>query len=201
MITRADFGCEFETRDEGDGVAAFTGIASTNREDSYGTVIEARAFEPIGHVVMLRDHDTSQVIGGWRSFEQHGGELLVEGELNLGVEKARETYSLLKRKHLTGLSVGFSIRDPDHDIYRDEKTRRRHIRKAILRECSIVAFPATPGAAITSVRSVDEWLTIHGLEREALDELQGLLRGEETASDLRGAVEGLLAELKARARS
>jgi len=198
MITRADFGCEFECRDEGDDVAAFTGIASTNREDAYGTVIEPGAFEPIGHVVLLRDHNKSWVLGGFRSFEQHGNELLVEGELNLGVEKARETYALMKRGHLTGLSVGFNVPDPERDIVHDQKSRRRHIRKAVLRECSIVAFPATPGAAITSVRSVDEWLSAHGVEREELDELMGILKGDEASAQVRGAVEGLLAELKRR---
>jgi len=190
MITRADFGCEFECRDDGEGVATFTGIASTRKEDSYGTIIDPGAFEPIGkNVPMLRDHDRTQVIGGWRSFEQHGDELLVEGELNLGVEKAsRETYALLKRRHLTGLSVGFNIANPERDIVHDERSRRRHIRKAVLRECSVVAFPATPGAAITAVRSVDEWLSAYGLEREELDELLGILKGDEAAVNLCGAV-------------
>ena len=80
----------------------------------------------------------------------------------------------------------------------DQKSRCRHIRKAVLRECSIVGFPAAPGARITSVRSVDEWLLAHGLEREELDELIGILKGDEAATHLRGAVEGLLAELKRR---
>jgi len=47
-------------------------------------VIDPGAFEPIGHVVMLRDHDHTQVIGGWKAFQQRGDELHVEGELNLG---------------------------------------------------------------------------------------------------------------------
>jgi len=51
---------------------------------------------------------------------------------------------------------------------------------------------------VVEVRSVDEWLSAHCLERAELDELLGILKGDEAAAHLRGAVQGLLAELKAR---
>src|SRR5215472_13808064 len=108
--------CEFETKDEGTEKATFSGIASTADADSHNDVIEAGAFDPIARksngepdVTMLRDHDRSQVIGGWTAFRQIGRQLHVEGELCLTVEKARETYALLKRGFLSGLSVGFMI--------------------------------------------------------------------------------------------
>lgn len=140
--------------------------------------------------------------GGWKSFEQRGEELDVAGEVNLGVERARETYALLKRGHLTGLSVGFNVANPERDIVRDHQSRRR-IRKAVLRECSIVGFPATPGARITGVRSVDSWLAEHGLEAEALEELVAIVKADRQAlpSDLtavRSAWDDLVAQLKGR---
>jgi hypothetical protein len=71
-VITSNYSCAFECRSERDGVATFTGIASTSCEDAYGTVIDPGAFEPIGHVVMLRDHDHTQVIGCWKAFQQRG---------------------------------------------------------------------------------------------------------------------------------
>jgi hypothetical protein len=86
----------------------FTGIASTSDCDSDNDIIEAGAFDPIPmrtapgggsvpNVLMLRDHDRTQIIGGWRSFKQLGSQLLVDGELCLAVPKTRETHTLMKR--------------------------------------------------------------------------------------------------------
>lgn len=182
-------GCTFafETKAEDDTVAVFSGIASTADIDSQHDVIETGAFDPIARkdtgepdVLMLRDHDRSKVIGGWTDFTQHGHQLLVEGELCLAVEAARETYALMKRRFLSGISVGFQL--PEDGFKIDYKNRRRHIQKAILRECSIVAFPANAGARIISVKQDNdfwEWLSSRGfkdediylLEREGLDAL------------------------------
>ena len=40
--------------------------------------------------LLLRDHDRTQRIGGWRKFTQEGRQLVVKGELCLVVAKARE---------------------------------------------------------------------------------------------------------------
>ena len=85
---------------------------------------------------------------------------------------------MLQRRHLTGLSVGFNVADPERDIVHDQRSRRRHVRKAVLRECSIAGFPATPGARITGVRSVDTWLVKHGLEADALEELVAIVKAD-----------------------
>jgi HK97 family phage prohead protease len=154
----SELNCAFETKSETDDVATFTGIASTSDVDAHNDIVEAGAFDPIARkasgepdVIMLRDHDRSSVIGGWKSFVQQGSQLIVEGELCLAVEKARETYALLKKGFLSGLSVGFNV--PQDGIKWDRSTGRRTIRKAILKECSIVALPANPGARIVSVKS------------------------------------------------
>jgi len=151
--------CAFETKDEKDDSATFSGVASTSDLDLQNDIIEAGAFDPIPHksngepdVLMLRDHDRSQIIGGWSKFEQRGTELRVEGTLCLAVEKARETYALMKRRFLSGLSVGYSIRDRSAIKY-DDRLGRRIIRKATLRECSIVGLPANRGARVLNVKS------------------------------------------------
>lgn len=181
MQKSSDLKCQFECKNEDDAVGTFTGIASTSDADSDNDVIEAGAFEPIPmksgpggevpNVLMLRDHDRTQIIGGWRSFRQQCNELLVEGELCLAVPKARETHELMKHGFLSGISVCFTVSDRNH-ISVDQKSGRRTIKKATLRECSIVGFPANANARITSVKSeVDSWLIERGFESGDLERL------------------------------
>jgi len=159
----SEFACEFEVKSEGEKAATFSGVASTNDVDSHNDIIVAGAFDPIKtkvtpdgtlipNVMMLRDHDRSQVIGGWRSFKQDGNHLRVEGELTLEVALARETHALMKKGYIGGLSVGFGVRSFD-DIHIDEKTGRRTIKKGVLREVSIVGFPANERARVLNVKS------------------------------------------------
>jgi uncharacterized protein len=167
----SDLTCDFETKAEANDTATFSGIASTSDVDAHNDIVEAGAFAPIPmksngepDVLMLRDHDRSQIVGGWTRFEQRGGELHVEGELCLAVEKARETYALMRRGFLRGLSVAFNI--PTNGIKRGENGRR-HITKATLRECSIVAFPANLGARVLNVKSdVASFLASRGFADE-----------------------------------
>ena len=153
-----ELACAFETKSEADHVATFSGIASTCDVDLANDIIEAGAFDPIARkangdpdVLMLRDHDRTQVIGGWKHFAQSGRQLHVEGELCLEVEKARETYALLKRGFLSGLSVGYTFKRGD--VTYDTSKGGHRVRKATLRECSIVARPANNLARVTAVKA------------------------------------------------
>ena len=168
--------CEFDTKEAKEETAAFSGVASTSDIDSHCDIIEAGAFDPIAKrangepdVAMFRDHDRSQVVGGWRSVKQQGQQLIVEGELVLEVEKARETYALLKRGYLSGLSVGFNIPDRTGIKY-DDRNGRRIIKKATLKECSIVSMPANINARVLNVKSdVNDLLSSCGLNDEDVD--------------------------------
>lgn len=173
-----DLTCAFETANErkveGADTATFSGVASTSNVDLQNDIIVAGAFEPIPlkqngepDVLLLRDHDHKQLIGGWTSFIQNGGELLVEGELCLGVERARETYQLMKRGFLSGLSVGFNIADEKGAVKLDQRAHRRYIHKANLKECSIVAAPANRGARVRHVKDeLAELFRPSGMTRE-----------------------------------
>ena len=74
----------------------------------------------------------------------------VEGELELEVEKARETFALMmKRGVLKGLSIGY-------DTMRDVITNGvRHLQELKLYEVSIVTFPMNELATVSSVKSED----------------------------------------------
>jgi len=171
-----DLNCVFETKDEKNDAATFTGVASTSDLDLQNDIIEAGAFDPIPHkatgepdVVMLRDHDRSNVVGGWTRFAQIGSELHVQGTLCLAVEKARETYALLKARYLTGLSVGYMIPDRSAVKY-DDRNGRRIIKRATLKECSIVALPANRNARVLQVKSeFGDWLARCGLSDIDID--------------------------------
>lgn len=187
-----DLKCQFECKNEDDSVGTFTGVASTTDVDADGDIIAAGAFDPIPmkrgpngdvpNVLLLRDHDRTQIIGGWKSFMQHGNELQVEGELCLDIPKAAETHSLMKRGYLSGLSVCFSINDPKH-IGKD-KAGRRVIKKGVLRECSIVGFPSNAQARITGVKSeVDAWLIERGFASGDLEKLLQSLRKQNGFDD------------------
>jgi len=168
-----DLNCEFEIKSESDKAAVFTGIASTSDKDSDNDIIADGALQPIPRlkdIKMLRDHNRAEVIGGWNVFRQQGSQLYVEGELLVNdIAKARETHALMKRGYLDGLSIGFQVKSLA-DIHFDERTGTRTIKKAILRECSIVAFPANRHARVHSVKSeLNEWLTERGLEPDDLE--------------------------------
>ena len=92
----AELTCKFDTEDTISDAAVFSGVASTTDLDVQGDIVEAGVFEPINakQLPLLRDHDRTQVIGGWRKFTQEGRQLVVKGELCLVVAKARETHAL-----------------------------------------------------------------------------------------------------------
>lgn len=177
----SDLTCTFEITKSSDDDGSFTGIASTADLDVQNDIIEPGAFDPIAvnrrtggpDVLMLRDHDIKSIIGGWTSFKQQSNRLLVEGQLCLEVEKARETYALMKRGFLTGLSIGFSA-NKDDIIY--SRNGKRHVRKGILKECSIVAAPANQNARILNVKdcgcqddelvNIKQWLAARGLTED-----------------------------------
>lgn len=140
-------------------IATFTGVARRIDEpDSNRRFIESFAPIPLKangepDVLLLRDHDRTQVIGGFKSIVQDGARLVCEGALCLAVEKARETHELMKRKYLNGLSVGWTAEDDD--IRFDEKKRLVMFRNAKLGEISVVARQAQTSARVHRVNASD----------------------------------------------
>ena len=191
--------CEFEAAEVKEETATFTGVASTDDVDAHGDVIEAGAFEPINarSILMLRDHDRTQVIGGWSYFAQEGKYLTVEGELCLSVNKARETYALMKRGHLGGLSVGFNI--PDRNAIKQSRGGGSIISKAMLVECSIVGRPANKGARVINVKSIlkDCGLSDDDAEIAAREGVEVLLEHRVSEIDATREIRALITQLKA----
>lgn len=155
-MIRSDFAIEgLEVKAAEDSIGVFSGIASTSDIDRGGDVIKAGAFGDvkIKNIPMLWAHDMRAVIGGWKSIDTSGNQIKVEGELNLDVPLGAQTYALLSKGHVNGLSVGFMIK-PGGAAY-DEKTGIRKITAGELIEISVVPVPANTKARIKRVKSAD----------------------------------------------
>ncbi len=147
-------------KEEGE-IGAFSGYASVfGNVDSYGDIVEPGAFSRTMQnriaatgrpdFVILWNHDPHEPIGVTVEMAEDERGLRVTGQLNLGVQRARETYALLKQGALSGLSIGYRTIKETVDA-----TGIRHLKELRLYEWSPVTFPANESALIDTVKSED----------------------------------------------
>jgi HK97 family phage prohead protease len=98
---------------------------------------------------MLWQHDSGEVVGVWPEIVEDDKGLKVKGELILDVPQAAVARSLMQKRAVKGLSIGY--RTLDYDI--DRTTGARRLKKVELWEISLVTFPMLPEAQITSVKA------------------------------------------------
>lgn len=125
--------------------------------DSYGDVIAPGAYADSlrSHATngtmpkMFWQHDTHQPIGKWLSASEDEKGLLLRGKLNMGVQRGREAYELLKEGDIDGLSIGYRIKaysvDNDTGVWTLEKLD--------LVEVSVVSIGANENATVASVKA------------------------------------------------
>jgi HK97 family phage prohead protease len=143
-----DFKFSIEDMDEEKG--SFSGYGSIfDVVDSYGDMIKPGAFRR-KQFPLLWSHNLLEPIGVFSGKEDEKG-LVVNGQLNIDVQRAREVRSLMKQGAVEGLSVGFQTLDEG----RDKESGARLIKEIKLWEISPVVFPACPGAMIEEVRAVE----------------------------------------------
>jgi HK97 family phage prohead protease len=130
--------------------------------------------QPIGLVTAVTDTDD-----GWH----------VAGRLS-EVAQAAEAYTLLRDGVITRLSIGFEPRE-----YRVDEDGVTHWTKVIVREVSLVTFPAYDGAQITDVRhQPPHTTTTHQEDRTMTDDLSAQLATlTGTVTDLSRALDQLRA--------
>jgi len=125
--------------------------------DSYGEVVAKGAFaESLKElkaksriVPILWQHRASEPIGVYELIEEDDHGLKVRGRLLIeDVAQAREAYALLKAGAVTGLSIGYWVRQASYD----EKTGIRTLIKLDLVEVSLVTFPAKDDARVEAVK-------------------------------------------------
>lgn len=133
----------------------FEGYASKfGDRDQGGDTVMKGAFKnslsqrKVKGVKMLWQHDPSYPIGVWDEIKEDATGLLVRGRLLTTVQKAKETYELMKAGVIDGLSIGYrTIKS-----LRDDATGFRQLKEVDLWEISLVTFPMLTSATVTSVK-------------------------------------------------
>jgi HK97 family phage prohead protease len=141
------FTCVFEVKTDGLQPYEFEGLASVyNVLDAQGDVVDPGAFAGASEEVpLLWNHDSSTVIGKVVLSDSPLG-LMVRGQLNPGVARAKEIWSLLMQRAITGLSIGYNV---VRQVYKDGA---RHLQEIALHEVSVTPFPAQPLATVSAVK-------------------------------------------------
>lgn len=99
---------------------------------------------------LLWQHDAQQPIGAWREIYEDGHGLFVRGDLFIAdIARAREAYRLVKESVVSGLSIGYRVRQS----HRDAASGVRVLTEVELLEISMVTFPANAQARVTAVKS------------------------------------------------
>lgn len=142
-----------------DETGEFEGYGSTfgGEPDSYGDVIVSGAFK-----TSLKDHKTrktmpkmfwqhepGEVIGKWVEATEDDAGLMLKGRLNMGVQRGREAYALLKEGDIDGLSIGYRIKR--HEI--DDDTGVWYLKELDVLEVSVVSIGANSNATVSSVKA------------------------------------------------
>lgn len=153
----------------------FVGLASTFQVDSDGDQMMPGTFTKAlqklsddgkSQVQMKFMHFRSEIIGGFptgKAFEDVNG-FMVEGQINLDVQRGREAFSLMKQGVITDMSIGFFIKSANVD----NENQTREINEIDLVEISLVDLPANPGANILEVKTVTPFLDLPLADQERI---------------------------------
>jgi len=132
---------------------AFTGYAAVfNNVDLGGDTIAPGAFtktirDKQNHPI-LWSHRMGEVLGVNKSYKEDDHGLMVEGQLVLSVQRAKEAYDLMKAGAVTGLSIGYETVADEYNYDTDVRT----LKEVKLWEYSFTAFPMNPEAQVTGVK-------------------------------------------------
>ncbi len=151
---------DFEVKLEGSkGGAEFEGYGSVfGALDSYNELVAPGAFtksiaeiKASGRALpVLWNHNSSEPIGKYSDLAEDAHGLKVKGELLVeSVGRAKETAALIAAGVVSGLSIGYFVKD----YSRDEETGVITLKELRLREVSIVTFPANAEARIETIKA------------------------------------------------
>lgn len=152
---------DFALEVKADGVSddgSFEGYGSVfGVVDSYQEIVAPDAFaESLAElaaknrrVPVLWQHRSDQPIGVYSDLTEDETGLFVKGKLLIDeVGQAKEAHALMKAGAVTGLSIGYWVRESTYD----EKTGIRTLTKLDLVEVSLVTFPANDDARVEAVK-------------------------------------------------
>ena len=183
----------YELKANGD-TGTFTGYGSVfNVTDRGGDIVAPGAFtdtlaasKTAGRLpALLWQHRQAEPIGVYTSMEEDAIGLRVEGKLALKTARGAEAYELMKMGAISGLSIGYRVRDDSFD----RVTGVRTIKKADLIELSLVTLPMNDAARVASVKNIEDLESLAEIERHLRD-AGGFSRSEATAlvSRIKGVI-------------
>ena len=156
----------------------FTGLAAVyDAPDMVGDVIRPGAFaksiaEQGAGKPLLWSHRQDMPIGLGRIEDSTRG-LLIHGEIDRADPDGATAYNRLTKGTVKGLSIGFTVDNPDSIRYEGGS---RYLSEIRLHEVSLVAIPAQPAAQVLDVKSLSA--TAAWIDRLAVGELTDELRRE-----------------------
>jgi len=148
-----------------EGSLKFSGYASVfDGLDSYGDTIKAGAYKNTIEVrdrpVQLRWNHYGPVIGKFTEIYEDEKGLFVSGELTKGHSVAEDTAALLRHGAISGMSIGYVVKDSEQDGV------VRVLKDIELFEISIVETPADNNAHITTVKSATKLKDVEQILRQ-----------------------------------
>lgn len=100
-------------------------------------------------VPVLWQHRSSEPIGAWSDLREDDHGLFGKGSILLDAgDMERRAYAHMRARTVTGLSIGYWVRESSYD----EKTGIRTLTKLDLVEISLVTFPANDDARVEAVK-------------------------------------------------
>lgn len=177
-----DFSCELKANGD---TGTFEGYGSIfNITDKGGDIVVPGAFsdtlatqKSAGRLpAMLWQHRQAEPIGVYTDMEEDSVGLKVKGKLALKTARGAEAYELMKMGALSGLSIGYRVRDDSWD----RVTGVRTIKKADLVELSLVTFPMNDASRVSAVKTIEELDSLSEIERHLRD-VCGMSKSEATA--------------------
>lgn len=133
---------------------SFTAYGSTfGNEDFGGDVVVKGAFtkslvsNPAERVYMFYNHDSKEIIGEYTSIveDEHG--LLIKGQLFIDeIQRAKETYALMKKGWIKKFSIGYNV------VKKSYESGKRMLEELKLIEVSPVTFPMNAEANLLMVK-------------------------------------------------
>jgi HK97 family phage prohead protease len=172
MTTKTlDFACELKAAGD---TGTFTGYGSVfSITDRGGDIVAPGAFtdtlaaaKTAGRLpALLWQHRQAEPIGVYTSMEEDAIGLKVEGKLALKTARGAEAYELMKMGAITGLSIGYKVRDDSWD----RVTGVRTIKKADLFELSLVTIPMNDASRVSAVKAIEDLESLAEIERHLRD--------------------------------
>lgn len=154
-----------EIKMSADGGLTFSGYASVfGGIDAYNDTIEPGAYKSTvidrERPVQLRWNHFGPVIGKFIEMREDEKGLFVTGELTKGHSVAEDAAALLRHGAISGLSIGYIVKDYE------QKGAIRCLKEIELIEISIVETPADNNAHIESVKSATKLKDVEQILRQ-----------------------------------